>query len=242
MMSVPIAEAIIGGRLGRTSKMPGYSWGISAEACQRGAELASNLASVCSHCYARRGRYVTPVVKAALERRRAALAHPQWGDAMAFLLNTQIGAGYFRWFDTGDLQSADHLRAILRVAIASPGVRHWIPTHEREFVREVLFERNNELPANVCIRASSDVVEEQGVSPFGLPTSTVHRWPGEPVPTSRGTFECAAYTRGEHCGSCRACWEPGVKNVSYLLNAGLRRKAAEQRGKRAKGLRLIRTW
>ena len=27
--------------------------------------------------------------------------------------------------------------------------------------------------------------------------------------------ECKAYTRGNQCGDCRACWDKTVKNVSY---------------------------
>lgn len=59
-----------------------------------------------------------------------------------------------------------------------------------------------------------------------------HRDPGRPVRMGASrrndSIECLAYLRGDHrCGSCRACWSPKVRNVSYLLNAGLRSASRE---------------
>lgn len=231
-LTVPIAEAIVGGRLGQTSKMPCRSWGISAFACKRGDELANNLDTVCSQCYARRGQFMAPSPKRAHERRLDALAHPQWPDAMAYLINAYERGGYFRWFDSGDLQSSEHLEQIVRVAERTPSVRHWLPTHEPELVAAARAthrrNRRGAGPPNLVIRISADYIEDRPTTPtFGLPTSTVHRHPGEPVPFGKrnASIECRAYLWGEHCGSCRACWSPKVQNVSYLLNAGLRHSA-----------------
>lgn len=81
MMKLRDARAITGG-LSFPSKMPGTSYGIPAQACKTGAKLAKVAGSVCHKCYALRGNYQWPAVKAAQQRRLAAINHPQWVDAM----------------------------------------------------------------------------------------------------------------------------------------------------------------
>ena len=221
-LTVPVAEAIIGGPLGRPSKMPCPAWGISARECRRGSRLAEKPGTVCATCYARRSHYLSASVITAHERRLAALAHPLWSDAMALLINAFARGGHFRWFDSGDLQSTAHLDMILWVARKTPTVSHWLPTHETGLIRP----RLADIPSNLTVRISADMIGKAAERSMGLPTSTVHRNPGEPVraaPSKRSaSIECLAYLRGHQCGSCRACWAPKVQNVSYLLNAGLR--------------------
>lgn len=222
VLTVPEAEAIIGGPLGRPSKMPCPAWGISERDCRRGSRLANKPGTVCAECYARRGHYLGPSVIAAHERRLAALSHPRWIDAMAFLINAYARRGFFRWFDSGDLQSSEHLDLILRVARRTPTVSHWLPTRETGIVRP----RIADIPSNLIVRISADMIGRAPRSAMGLPTSTVHRAPGGPVRTGtvrrNDSIECLAYLRDHRCGQCRACWSSKVRNVSYLLNAGLR--------------------
>lgn len=229
-LTVPEAEAIIGGSLSRPSKMPCPAWGISAHECRRGAELAKTPGTVCSKCYALRGHYSSASVMTAHERRLLALAHPLWPDAMAFLIHAYARNTFFRWFDSGDLQSAAHLDMILWVVKRTPSVSHWLPTREVSIVRP----QRSAIPSNLTVRVSADMIGEAARGALGLPTSTVHREPGAPV-RARSTrrndsIECLAYTRGHRCGPCRACWSPRVRNVSYWLNAGLR--AASREGMR----------
>jgi len=220
-MTVPLAREIVGGELGKTSKMPGPSWGISADDCQRGAELAQIADSVCGRCYAKRHRYLTATVRRCHDRRLAALDDPRWVEAMAFLVRCYAKGGYLRWFDSGDLQSPQHLAQIVEVCERTKSTSHWLPTHEPYIVGEFL--RSGEtLPSNLCVRISADGIEDRPTTPtWGLPTGTVHRHPGEPVPSASGrrseSLECGAYRRGGVCGSCRACWDRRVTNVSYLL-------------------------
>lgn len=222
VLTVPEAEAIIGGALSRPSKMPCPAWGISAEVCRRGRELAEKAGTVCAACYALRGHYLNASVVTAHERRLAGLAHPLWSEAMAFLIDAYARGGHFRWFDSGDLQSAAHLDMIMWVARRTPSVSHWLPTRETGLVRR----RRSAIPSNLTVRVSADVIGKAPREAMGLPTSTVHRNPGLPVRTvssrRNASIECPAYLRGHRCGQCRACWSPKVRNVSYLLNAGLR--------------------
>ncbi len=221
VLTVPVAEAIIGGSLSRPSKMPCVAWGISADACRRGSRLALKSGTVCAACYARRGHYSSASVIAAHERRLAALADPLWPDAMAVLIDAYCRGDFFRWFDAGDIQSLAHLDQILWVARRTPSVRHWLPTHETGIVRH----RLAAIPSNVTIRVSADRIGAPATNALGLPTSTVHRDIAAPVRIASkrsASIECLAYLRAHRCGSCRACWSSKVANVSYLLNAGLR--------------------
>jgi hypothetical protein len=98
-----LAEQITGG-LSFTVKMPCPSWGISATRCKVGSVLAAKEGTTCADCYARKGRYAFPKVQAKLEERYRGLFNPLWTPAMVFLVRYYCEA-YFRWFDSGDLQS-----------------------------------------------------------------------------------------------------------------------------------------
>lgn len=57
-MNVFLAQAIIGGPLGVTTKMPCYTGqGMPVSTCKRGSELGQIQGSVCHSCYAKRGKY-----------------------------------------------------------------------------------------------------------------------------------------------------------------------------------------
>lgn len=215
-MNMPLAVSIVGSTLGHASKMPGRTWGISAKDCNAGSKIALTPGTVCASCYARRGHYTAGSVVRAHERRLAAISDPRWAEAMAYLINT-LGVEWFRWFDAGDIQSIEHLDKIFQVCAKTPNTNHWLPTHEVFLVGGFL--KSREVPQNLCIRISADYVEDRPYETFGLPTSTVHLHKGEPVPSASQkrseSIECTAYKRENHCGSCRACWEPAVLNVSY---------------------------
>lgn len=220
--------------LGQPSKLPGHSWGISAQTCQRGSKLAKVPGSVCSGCYARKNFYATwKPVQVAHERRAANIDHPLWVDAMVTLITryTEPDEPYFRWFDSGDLQSADQLARIAEVCRRTPGVSHWLATHEPFMVRQFLAS-GGVIPSNLCLRISADMVDEPPEAVDGLahlPTSTVHSGHGNDrvVQVSghrRDSIECKAYTATTRkgaagtCRNCRACWDPRVKNISYPVH------------------------
>ena len=78
-MTIKDAEAIAGA-LGHPSKMPGYSYGISAQLCKTGGELRKVRGSVCSGCYAMTDWYRSwrPLLQGHA-RRFAGLTHPRLG-------------------------------------------------------------------------------------------------------------------------------------------------------------------
>ena len=100
------AKEITGG-LSKPSKMPGPAYNLPAAACQTGAKLALVPGTVCHGCYAMKGRYRFSNVKTALARRLEALGHPDWIKAMTVLIK---GEKFFRWHDSGDLQSVPGLK------------------------------------------------------------------------------------------------------------------------------------
>lgn len=209
------AEAVIGG-LSRPSKMPSYGYSISAYRCARGGELSKIKGSVCFKCYAKKGRYVFPNVQAALENRYCKLQfaltdatyHDAFIEAFVHLLKKEK---YFRWHDSGDLQSLEHLELIAHIAAVTDHVQHWLPTKETNIVRQYMA-KHGKPPHNLTIRVSAPMINGAPLNVAGCPTSTV---------SSNGNItgkECLAYTRGGKCGDCRLCWEPTVDNVTYPLH------------------------
>lgn len=207
------AWRIVGG-LSRTTKMPCWSWGLPAKRCKVGGQLANKPGTVCHGCYALKGAYAWSNVERAYERRFEHASSPEWVPAMVKLVHWQAkesGAAFFRWFDSGDLQSVEMLQRIAEVARWTPDIRHWLPTREHGIVRRYLDSETP--PANLVIRLSALRVDSDPPELLGLPTSTVH---ADEAP--RG-YECPAYdVTPASCGSCRACWDGDVANVSYRFH------------------------
>jgi len=215
-MLVREAKAIIGG-LSNPSKMPGRAFGLPAWLCKVGGNLQHVEGSTCFHCYALRGMYVLPGTKNAQLHRHdimmEALGDPvkreQWIQAMICLLvkkGSPRYSRYFRWHDSGDLQSQAHFELILEVCRRTPQIKHWLPTREYQVVNCYL----GDIPDNLVIRLSAHMVDHAPPKTERFNTSTVHT--GE---LKHGT-PCYAYKRDSECGGCRKCWNPNIANISYL--------------------------
>jgi len=194
--------------LSAPSKMPSASWSIPAQHCKVGAKLHAVKGSICHGCYARKGMYVFPHVKDALNAREVAYDHPQWVEAMTVAIRVKTKTvKYFRWFDSGDLQSIEMLEKIAQIACNLPDVSFWLPTKEYAIVGAYL--QGNTKPSNLTIRASAYMVDQKPPKLFGLPTSTVDK------DKPHYGLHCPAPEQGGECGDCRNCWNPQVENVSY---------------------------
>ncbi len=189
---------VITGGLSAPSKMPGPAYNLPAADCITGAKLVKVPGSVCAGCYALKGRYRFNNVQSALRRRAASLMHPDWIDAMVALI---AGHEYFRWHDSGDIQSVEHLKRIFEVCKRTPDTKHWMPTREARFLRLM---DPDIIPSNLIIRMSSHMID-QGPVTFWPWTSTV----------SSVTMTFPAQDQGNKCRSCRACWDRKVANVTY---------------------------
>lgn len=200
------ASEIVGG-LSEPSKMPGLAYGLPAKECKTGAKLAKVENSICSKCYAMRGNYRYSNVQKAQYRRLATLSNPLWVKAMAFLLNVK-SVSFFRWHDSGDLQSVSHLENIVKVCKLTPDTKHWLPTREYSFVATYV-KKNGAFPANLCVRLSSYSFEQEApallAKRLNVQTSTV----------KKVGFTCPASNQENNCGTCRECWKTKTANVSY---------------------------
>jgi hypothetical protein len=141
---------------------------------------------------------------------QAFLANPVlWVDAMVLTIE-RTKQTYFRWFDSGDLQSVSMLRAIIDVAYRTPSTLHWLPTKEHKIVREYLA-NGGKIPMNLNIRFSAYKIGGKAPTvPADVTASTVDGG-GFPCPATRGAPECDAH-------GCRACWDKFVPVVDYAAH------------------------
>jgi hypothetical protein len=182
--------------LTRTSKMPGLSYSLPAWECKTGSKLRKVKNSVCSACYALKGNYTRyKNIKIAQYRRLAAIKLEGWTRAMAAQILRQK---YFRWHDAGDVQDLKHLNKIYEVCRLTPEVKHWMPTREA-WIKDHLDRK----PANLVIRFSPPMIGQRNDS-----------WPNSSMVVETGAT-CPAPAQNNSCGSCRQCWDPEVKVVSY---------------------------
>ena len=143
--------------------------------------------------------YRFPDVQAALNRRLEALQDSRWVRAMVVLMENRK---FFRWHDSGDIQSAWHLARILEVCKQTPNTKHWLPTRESGLLK---FLDSEIIPKNLIIRLSATKVN--GAAPSSWPwTSTV---------TDGKDKTCPAPDQGGKCQSCRNCWNRSIKNITY---------------------------
>jgi hypothetical protein len=190
--------------LSKPDKMPGYAYGLPAWECKTGAKLVKVPGSVCAGCYALKGNYARfPEIKKSQYKRLASISRPEWVEAMAVVINSKAVAqhGYFRWHDAGDIQSPEHLQKIFEVCKLTPKVKHWMPTREAQFLKDI---DPAQVPDNLIIRMSSHMID-QGPVTFWPHTSTV----------GSSTRTCPAPDQGGKCGSCRTCWDRKIPNIEY---------------------------
>ena len=197
------------GTLSNPKKMPSYAWGISAKQCITGSILAEKDGTICNKCYALGGHYLYPVVINAHKKRLDAITKPEWVDYMAELLTLKYkrldkSRLFHRWFDSGDIQSYEHLMKIFEVCKLTPHINYWLATREYKIIFKIKYK---DIPKNLVIRASGIKIDGQPPK-FWEWTSTVH------TKKSIGR-ECPAYKQDGECGSCRSCWSRSVKQVSY---------------------------
>ena len=189
------------GTLSNPSKMPAYAWGISAKQCITGSILAEKEGTICNKCYALGGHYLFPVVINAHKIRLKAITKPEWVDYMAELLtlkykNIEKSRRYHRWFDSGDLQSYEHLMKIFEVCELTPQINYWLATREYKIITQI---KEEDVPKNLCLRISAILVDGS-IPKFWQWTSGVHK---DKPAIGR---ECPAYKQDGECGSCRSWW------------------------------------
>lgn len=190
-------------RLGKTSKMRGYSFGLDARNCITGSKLRNVKGSVCAKCYAMKGNFNFPSVR---KNKETNLKHIE-SEYFVYVMTYQLqDIKYFRWFDSGDLPHIEALKKIVQIAQNTPKTKHWLPTREIKMIQE--YSKNNKFPKNLIVRVSAPMVD--GPPPKGFKhTSTVHK-DGKPH-----GFDCLSRFQNNQCLTCTACWDKRIKNISY---------------------------
>ena len=208
--------AVITGGLTSTSKMPCKSYSLPTVACVTGYRMAQVKGSICASCYANKGFYAAygKTIEPAQHARLVSLSDPLWVSAMVASIGTDK---YFRWHDSGDLQSVDHLAQIVEVCKQTPNCQHWLPTREYGMVADYL-RTGGTIPDNLVIRLSAMFADKPVSIPAslrnvpGILCSNVHK-SAKPV----GTI-CNAPAQGGACRDCRACWNRAVPVVTYAMH------------------------
>lgn len=216
------AWTLIGG-LSAPSKMPWYGFSISAHRCITGSKLRKVENSTCSFCYALRNRYLFPNVQNAMERRFVGLSNPLWEDAFVKVLTQlyykgkktylfngkQVKENRFRWHDSGDVSSLDHLTKINNIALRTPFLRHWLPTRETAILKQW----KGDFAPNLNIRFSVPMIGAKlNRVVLELTQSTVGR------DTDKTVYHCVAPKQNNHCLDCSACWTKSIPAVNYKLH------------------------
>jgi len=207
--------AIACGTLTSTSKMPCKSYSLPTEACITGFKMAQIEGSICSMCYADKGFYKMYAnnIKPAQFARLDSIDSEYWVSGMV----SHIGADpYFRWHDSGDLQSLEHFEKIVAVCMETLLTLHWLPTREYSIIKAFIAKHGkNAIPKNLTVRLSAMYPDKpvtvpvslQGVA--GVTVSNVHT--AKPIGES-----CKAPAQNGACKDCRLCWSNAV--VSYALH------------------------
>lgn len=206
--------AAINAGLTSTTKMPCKSYSLPTVACITGFRMSQIAGSICANCYAQKGNYhrYAGNIEPTQHARLVSLDNPLWIASMVVSIGDD---DFFRWHDSGDLQSVRHLELIAEVARQTPGCKHWLPTREYGIVAEFI-RKNGALPENLIIRLSAmfpDVPVKipaslQGIA--NITASNVHS--KKPLGT-----ECRAPKNNGKCGDCRLCWNSQIV-VSYLIH------------------------
>jgi hypothetical protein len=202
------------GGLSKPSKMPCHSYSIPARRCKVGKKMQSVKGSICSVCYALKGRYGFANVQNALERRYQSLFNDDWVEAMTAEIEAKEKSGFFRLHDSGDIQGLWHLDKIVQLARNLPHIQFWLPTREyvangEETVIQDWIEKNGAFPDNLTVRLSALMID--GPAPkaiadrLGLGSSGV----------SETDWNCPAPDQKNSCGDCRKCWDKSEPVINY---------------------------
>lgn len=212
------------GGMSDASKMPWKSWSLNSNDCKLGSALKFIEGTVCSKCYADKGNYNYPNVVLAQDKRLASLskgiqARATWADTFVEYFKGHIELGlpeeqrYFRWLDSGDIQTVEMLEDIVYIASRVPEIKFWLPTRETTIFKQWFLENNP--PDNLCIRFSANVIGKPVT--HGLASLNKNLSESAVNYTDKDYEECPAPKQDNSCGSCRKCWDPTVK-VGYLLH------------------------
>jgi hypothetical protein len=211
------------GGLSKPSKMPWYSYSIPPKFCITGSKLVDILNSVCYGCYATKNTYLYKSTVNAMQRRYNKINDPKWVEYFSKLLNylalkeKNKDKLYFRWHDAGDIQSIEHLKKIIEIAILCPTIKFWLPTREYTIVNQ-LINSGVEIPNNLNIRLSAHMVGQRIDSKNGIFKQLTNSMVFEKnnAQNDSSVSYCPSSKQNGKCLDCRNCWDSSIKTIAYL--------------------------
>lgn len=236
----------LGGGFSSPGKMINDTYSFPTHMCMVGGRLREIPGTVCSNCYAHeRGKYPLNNVQRHLLRNYDAYKRDpdRWASALSTLIPRQTNfMDVFRFHDSGDLDSAEHLAYIAAMkervdAISNRDHMFWIPTREWDVVNRLMRERG-QLPENMAVRLSipnvNQTLDNDLNEKWGLPLmpqrhiDMMEEFPQ--LSTSRVISDkkyqlnpsdmCLASdksVKGSKCADhrCIECHDPNKRNVDY---------------------------
>lgn len=194
-------------RLSKVGKLDGIrSWSLEAgRTCPFSYQQSGELFPSCQGCYATSGNYRFPNVKAPRVHNREDWRRDDWVDDMIRELDNDR---YFRWFDSGDMYHPKLAQKIYNVMVATPWVKHWLPTMAWRDLRFNVIIKCMENLDNVVVRKSSGFINKK-VDIEGN-SSTISSIDSE--------VTCRAYENNGKCKGCRKCWDKKEQQVVYIAH------------------------
>lgn len=204
-----------------TGKKTG-SWSLPAGDSCPGAKDAE----VCKGCYAKKGMYRFPVVKNVRKYNKKDYHKDDWVDRMVAKVSK---FDYFRWFDSGDIETPELATKITAVINRTRNTTHWIPTRSDKIVaiykniyNPLLIDgkcRGFSLSSapNVALRPSADNIglnnqERPRVNSYVINKSDIFE------AKKQGIHVCpvGVNPNQKSCDTCTVCYTD--KKVAYVLH------------------------
>lgn len=206
------------------SKMPSLSWSLPAGKACPWALYGEG--TICGDCYAQKGRYVMRNVVNAQECRyrwlleclRTPEGHDQFVSTMVQAI-TRASNSYFRVHDSGDFVSPTYVKLWVRICEALPEVRFWFPTRTWRVLTQPKIGEHAKREWSLALSGLAslpNVTMRPSALFFNAPAPRIPGMAaGSTACDEMGAVTCPAYTQGNICGSCRACWNAPDQAISY---------------------------
>ena len=196
-------------KLSKTSKLDNImSWSLQAlSTCSGSKKDNGELVDACAGCYATTGFYQFGAAKSVREYNQTDWKRDDFVSDFVQALSKQK---FFRWFDSGDIYSIQLAEKIYQIMLATPHVKHWLPTRMMKFAKFAkIINKMAELP-NVKVRFSSDSITGDYLK--GVHGSVI-------IPSADSADNhvtvCRAYEHNGKCNGCRACYSKDVDVIAY---------------------------
>jgi len=202
-------------------------WSLEARvSCPGSVGPNGKIVEVCKSCYATKGMYRFPNTKKVRQHNKQDYHRDDWVDDM---IKEVSKYDYFRWFDSGDIETPELAKKIHAVIKATPNVKHWLPTRSDKVntIKDYLvlkqagdrmaYTDNLATLPNIATRFSADSIglnnnERPGVNSYVIRHEEIFE------AKKQGIFVCPVgiNLNQKSCDTCTACYTN--QKVAYVLH------------------------